>query len=420
MGKAIGVETKLAARLGTTWGTAVACGAGDGILALAHGIKKSRESNLDDSLGNYFAYEAHPGAIKVEGDTPAYMRYDGLDLLIAAAMGTSGNPAATVVGLASQTASAGSATTLTGAAGMGTTQYVGKYVIVTAGTNAGKCRKIISHTDTVLTFATMTTLCDNTSVFTISGAASTHSYQLANNLDGIFLTLAFLNGVGIDEYPSAKVHSMSIGGGIGKALEVKFGLLCYDRVTGSVINTTVTFANVTMRESANRIYYDQGVIRMNASSGAGLGAGDKIYPDSWELTLARKMSGVYGLGGSFNLIDEPSNDGLPECKLKMDFARYTASTYFAAWDASTIQKIDLTYTGALLSGATYRSLLIEIPSAQLSNVDLPVSEGIMKHPLEFDLLGCSASPTGMTAGTTLPFRLTLVNGFGGDPLQAGN
>jgi hypothetical protein len=419
MSKAIGVETKLAARRGITWGTAEACGAGDGVLALAHGLKKTRGSTLDDSLGNYFAYEAHPGAIKVDGAVPAYFRYDGLDLFIASIMGTSGNPAATVPGVASQTASAGSATEVTGTGYGATNAQVGKYIVVTAGTNIGKCRKITASTSTTLTFGTMTTACDNTTVHTVTGAASTHTYSLAQSLDGIFLTLAFLNGIGIDEYTSAKVTSMTIKAALDKALEVVFGLLCYDRSTSSVINTTVTFANVTTRESANRVYYDQGVIRINAASGAGLGTGDKIYPDSWELTFKRKTSGVYGLGGSFNLIDEPSNDGLPECKFKMNFARYTAATYFTAWDAATLQKIDLTYTGLLLSGSTYRSLLIEIPSAQLSNVDLPISEGILKHPMEFDLLGCTSSPTGMTT-MTLPFRITLVNGFGGDPLQSGN
>ena len=91
---ATGIETKAAAVKGATWGTAAACGAGDGLLVLPPTLKKERPLHTDDSLGAYFSKEANPGGIKVEGELPSYLRYDGLDLLIALALGaTEGAPA---------------------------------------------------------------------------------------------------------------------------------------------------------------------------------------------------------------------------------------------------------------------------------------------------------------------------------------
>lgn len=90
MAKAIGVEIKAAFKKASVWGEAVACGANDGILILPPSLKKDRPSQVDDSLGLYFSKDSDPGEIKVEGDIPAYLRYDSLDLLIALAMGATG------------------------------------------------------------------------------------------------------------------------------------------------------------------------------------------------------------------------------------------------------------------------------------------------------------------------------------------
>ena len=90
---ASGTETKAAAVKGTTWGTAAACGSGDGLLLLPPTLKKEREPLVDDSLGVSFPEEADPGHIKVSGEVPSYLRYDGLDMLLAIAMGaTAGAP----------------------------------------------------------------------------------------------------------------------------------------------------------------------------------------------------------------------------------------------------------------------------------------------------------------------------------------
>ncbi|MBI5634859.1 MAG: hypothetical protein HZA15_15435 [Nitrospirae bacterium] len=335
---ASGIEVQCAVKKATAWGTAVACGAGNGILILPSGVKKSRGSNVDDSLGLFFPTESDPGEIKAEGDLKAYLRYDSLDLLIALAMGATGG-----------------APTQQGA----TTAYAQKFT-------------------------------------------------LADNLDALFATLCVNNGVNIDEVTSAKVAGFTLKGDVGKPLEITFSVIGNDRITGSVVNTLVTFADVTYAESGNRVLYSHGVCRMNDQTGIALASGDKIYPSGFELSYKRKMSGIYGAGGSFDVIDEPTNDGIPDIKLKLDFPRYTSAEYFTDWEANTAKKLDFTFTGGLIASTYYRTFKLSFPNLKYASVDLPIVAGILKQPIEFNVLGCSAAPAGMT-GITRPFQIDVIN-----------
>lgn len=87
-----GIELRYALKKATAWGTAVACGAGDGFLALPAGIRRDAAVDVDDSLGLFWSQDGTPGAVKVEGDLPLYLRYDGCDLLLALFMGVAGVP----------------------------------------------------------------------------------------------------------------------------------------------------------------------------------------------------------------------------------------------------------------------------------------------------------------------------------------
>lgn len=93
-----GVEMKYALKKGTTWGTAVAAGAGDGLLLLPTGLRRDAPIEVDDSQGLYYSADGTPGQISVAGDLPGYLRYDGLDLLLALFAGSAGVPSLHVAG----------------------------------------------------------------------------------------------------------------------------------------------------------------------------------------------------------------------------------------------------------------------------------------------------------------------------------
>lgn len=418
-----GIELKIAARKASAWGTAVACGAMDGILMLPGSFKKTIANKIDDSLGKFWPTDSDTGEITAEGDRPFYMRYDTLDALIAHFMGTAGAPTYTS-GVATNGTGAGSTTTLlkTGA-GWTVNEHAGKFWKCTADsgqpTNVGAVRRIVSNTADTLTFIAIPAATSATTQGSMSAGIADHTYDLADSIDGLFVTLAVNNVISIQEAVTAKIAGVSIKGSIGNALTITFKIIAYNVITGSVTNTLVTFANVTYRDTENRVLHNQGVFRMNGRDGDALDSGDIIYPSEFELSADRKMSGVYGAGGSFNNIDEPTNDGIPEVKLKLTFPRFNSLTHFTDWEANTPMKMDVTFTGALISGSSYRTMVLLMPHLKYANVEAPEERGIIKHPLEFNALAVNAAPTGMT-GITKPFRLTLKNTFGGDPLQAGN
>ncbi len=346
-----GAEIKAALKKAATWGTAVAAGAGDGILILPSSFKKDVGAEVDDSMGTYFAKDGLLGAIKVEGDLPAYLRYDSLDVLIAQVMGTAGAP-----------------------------------------TQQG------------------------------STTAYAYTYKPATNVDGKFSTFAKHMKAYIEEHSSLKVIGFTIKGEVGKALQITFKTISINKVVDSTTNTTTTFNNVTFTEVANRVMYSHGVIRMNAASGAALAAGDKIYPSSFEFSFQRKLKGEhtgqyrYTSGSnSQDLIDEPCNDGAPEITLKLEFARHTSTTYLAVLGGDTRQKLDMTFTGATISGAYARQFMLQFPHLQLINDDPADAEGNIKEPLEFRVYGAATAPTGMT-GITDPFWVTGINQRSTDPL----
>ncbi|MDR2018568.1 MAG: hypothetical protein LBQ00_06835 [Syntrophobacterales bacterium] len=345
-----GVEIKAAYKRAAVWGTAVACGAGDGLLIIPSTIKKDATVDVDDSLGTYFSKDGILGAIKVEGDLNAYMRYDGLDVLLAQVMGIAGAP-------------------------------------VKQGTTA----------------------------------AYAYTYKPTTDTDGEFGTLTKNMKNYIEEHTSAKIAGFTIKGEFGKALTIGFKVISINKTADSTINTITTFNNVTFMEVANRIKFSEGVFRMNAQSGAALNVGDRIYPSSFELSFQRKLTGVYGqykhTSGSNiqDLIDEPTNDGLPEITLKLEFPRHTGNTYLTILGSDSRQKMDITFTGANIGGTYNRQFALQFPHLQLVNDDPADAAGIIKEPLEFKVYGAGSAPAGMT-GITDPLWISGINQRATDPL----
>lgn len=345
MGSATGVEIKAALKKAAAWGTASACGVNDGILILPHSIKKERPNNVDDSLGLYYPKDSDPGEIKVEGDLPAYLRYDGLDLLIALAMGTTGG----------------------------------------APVQQG------------------------------ATSAYAQTMSLAEHNDGLFATLAVNNQVNVDEYTSVKITGFTLKGGVGKPLEMVFHCIAIDRITDSSVNDPASFANVTYFESANRVLYSHGKIRLNDREGAALQDSDRIYPASFEITFRRKMAGAYGVGAAFDRLDEPTNNGQPEVTLKLEFPRYVSDSHFTDWDAGSAKKLDMIFTGTQIEAPYSRQFMLQLPNLKFANVELPIEQGILRHPVELNCLGCESAPAGMT-GVTGPFQMDVINRQSSDVL----
>ncbi|MDO8282699.1 MAG: phage tail tube protein [Thermodesulfovibrionia bacterium] len=331
-----GREVRVALKKAAVWGTAVACGAGDGILCLADSMKKKINSEVDNSLGLAFAEDRDQGNIVVEGGLPAYLRYDSHDRPIALAMGSTQAP-----------------------------------------TQQG------------------------------ATAAYVNSILLADNIDGLFASLAINKIINVDEFPSDKIVGFTIKGVSGQVVMIEYIKICNDKVVASIVNNLTSFANVTYLEKTNRVLFGQGVFRINAQAGGALADGDIVTPSAFEFTFKRNLKGEY-VAGSANKIDEPTNEGVPEIKLKLTFARYTATTYIADLFADVKKKMDITFTGAVIEGAYSRQFKLQFPNLAYSDADAPTKEAKLDNVVEFDCLATTAAPTGM-AGILKPFQVNLIN-----------
>ncbi len=89
----LGKELKAAFKKAATWGQAVAVGADDLLLITKEGITYSREQLTDDSAGQAFLQTSDQGLVTCAGDLTAYLRYQGLEVLLALCLGQAGAPA---------------------------------------------------------------------------------------------------------------------------------------------------------------------------------------------------------------------------------------------------------------------------------------------------------------------------------------
>lgn len=346
-----GVELIYAMKKAAAWNTPVVCGAGDGFLSRPSSVKESSDVDIDDSLGLFFSGDGSQKEVKVEGDLPAYLRYDGFDVALALAMGIAGAP--------TQQAA--------------TTAYA-------------------------------------------------YTYKPAKSTDGLFATFVKHMKNYIAEVAGLKITGFTIKGEQGKPLELILHTIgsMVNKNTSTGTNTLTTANNITIAETANRVRFAQGVFRMNDQSGIALAAGDQIYPSSFEFTFKRNMAGVYGqytTGGTNprDVIDEPTNNGQPECSLKLQFPRHTGVTRLTDLGNDTRKKMDITFTGGLIASTYYRQFKLQFPHLQFKSVDVVDEQGIIKEPVEFVCHTAAVAPAGMT-GITDAFWVSGINQRATNPL----
>ncbi len=240
-------------------------------------------------------------------------------------------------------------------------------------------------------------------------SAYAQSFIPQEGTDGLFATICLQNAVNIDEVTSAKITGFDIGGVAGAPLRIGFHILA-DRInTDSAVNTAASFNNVTWFEIANRVLFSQGAFRMNAQDGPALADIDAIFPSGFSFSFMRRMEGVRGVGSASDQIDEPSQTGDPEIKLKLLFPRYSSveEGYFNDWEQGAAKKLDMTFTGTAIGSPVRRSFKLSFPNLAASDVKTSAREGILQTTVEFDCLAVDTAPPGMN--TVKPFQIDVVN-----------
>lgn len=339
-GPLTGINQLLAIKKATTWGTAVACGANDGILFTSGQAKRDASVEFDQSRGFAFSKDGTPGPITAGGTYTFNLRYAGMEMLAAMLMGTAGAP------------------TQQG----GTAAY-----LHTLKWNTDPYGLMVTVIKTMITYIEeMTTAKVN--AITISGEVGAKPLQMSVEL------------IGINKEVASVVNTLATFASV--------------TVPTAAMGNPVMFSHLVFRMN------DQG----GAALAGGDKIYPNKFTLSAKRNLKGEYTGQYRTTGTNpqDLIDEASNNGFPELKLALEFPKHTATTYLTALGSDTRKKADITATGAQISGAYYYTHLWQFPHLQLTNVNPTDDAGRIKEPLEFLIHGASAAPTGMT-GCTDPF-----------------
>ena len=311
---------------GAAWGTAVALGAGGGVLVLeGAGLDRSQPYLPAEEMDTDFPFEGDLGLIDpVSFTIPFHVRYDGgrLWTAIAGFFGTAGTPT------------------------------------------------------------------NNTGSFT-------HTLAWANEIVGNFITYAEEFPNQIYEVASAKVKAVEItvdGGLIRGSIECVGNTL----INTSTINTLTQMDALTYVDRGNRVKFSQGSVKINAQAGADVSAETALASlASFTIRFERPSDEVPGLGSQ--TIQEGVDGPSPVVTVTLSFNRMNATNddLFATMIAETEQKMAVSFTGALITGALYYGLAFNFPRLRVIKAT-PINDQVTRFEASFRAEQATAAPTGMT------------------------
>jgi len=334
------------------WGTAVACGVGDGLKAPAHGIKPSFEAMVDDCVGQAFATSVTPGALTCSGDISPYVRYNDIVLLkmLAQFFGTAGTPSLHAAGAISYDHTLKVAKNVDGKFGTLCALMGGVYVEEFPSVKVSKA---------VFKLATGQPMS-----VTLSLIANDMKTDSSTNTTSTMANVTFLEP---DNRAYAGQAELRVNAASGGALSGS------DKLCWSDIEITLERA----MEGIN----------------CGTTTGGTTPRD---------------------VIDEPTANGLITGSIKITVPRVTGDTFGNVRNL-TSQKAELILTGGLIEGAIPYLIKFQMPNLSPTVNDVPHAAGKLVNTREFNLLGAAAAPTGMT-GNTDPLWLLLTNKISTDLL----
>lgn len=236
-----------------------------------------------------------------------------------------------------------------------------------------------------------------------------HTFNLADAIDGLGMTLAIDKNQYVEELTSAKVHGFELSNESNGAMAVTYKVLGSQPTNISSVNINSTVAGATFPSLGNRVVQQQGVFRMNLQSGGSLVSTDAVRVESIKFGFTRPQDAPHVFGQAF--VDEPADNGHPTFELELGYPRMntpSSNSLFAALRAGTAFKADWTFTGALINSTDAYTVLFQFPYLQLMEDGFEAkTDGAqqVKPKAKFRAALASAAPTGM-AGLTRPFTLT--------------
>lgn len=340
-----GAEIIYALKKGTTWGTAAAAAAGDGILGRPWSADPDNGLVVDDSLGLFFATDATPGETKIDPEFTTYCRYNDevLFSMLAAVFGTAGVPSTHAAGTLSK-----------------------DHVL--------KINKSVDGLFFTLVAKIGTGFVEEIPSWKISKVEITWE-------TGKPVVFKF-SGPGFDLVADSSINTLA---------------------TFNSVTVLETANRGYMGQTVFRIN-DQSAAALAAGDKIGL---SKCVL-TLERKLTGVYGSYVDAGAGRDLIDEPTNDGNFAASISLTQPRLTANTGRLKVKGNTPRKMDIVMTGPIIEGAIPYSITFQMPHLKPKKASNPHQQGIIDNTLDYEVLGAITAPSGMT-GITDPCWCTLVN-----------
>jgi hypothetical protein len=240
-----------------------------------------------------------------------------------------------------------------------------------------------------------------------------HVIDLAPNTDGRGIVVASDKVLFVEELSNAKVAGFSWSLGTGGVVQKSYRLMGAKSTNSSTINTRSTVAGSALNPTlTNRVFRQQGTVRLNAQAGAALAAADALADvTAATFEFQRPMTPAMVFGQNYTA--EPLNDGFPSVRVTLQFRQAsTTSTnsFYALAQSGAPLKGEITFSGSIsgnnyINSATPRGEKYEFPYLEVVEHTIAASgAGQLTPTVTFVAKKASANPTGMAVSA--PFRLT--------------
>ena len=260
---------------------------------------------------------------------------------------------------------------------------------------------------------------------TVDTSGKLHAFKIKDSLDGIFETLAYesIKDTKVEELSSVKWNKLKLSGKAGERVELECSGICHDWSDSSASNTTTSIDSITITAAREFVQFAQGLLWINAQSGAGLATGDRVDISGFEVNFERGMDARFSTGGGLKC-DEPIENGFLKVSGSFEFPALQDGTggnaaFLAEQMSGTRKKATLTFTSPTLAGAAtaYYFHKLWFPNLQFgqAKVGLP-GPGGPTWSIPFQAWHVTAVPTGFTAGYLDALTWENQSKLGTDPI----
>ena len=260
---------------------------------------------------------------------------------------------------------------------------------------------------------------------TVDTSARNHLLKIADQIDGIFGTIAYeiIKDTTVIEAPSVKWNSLTLRARQNERVQLELAGIADDFEPASAVNTTTTVDTITLPATREYADFSQCVLELNAQSGADFAGGDVLYVSGFEMTIERAMEGRVSTEHG-DKVSEPIETGFAKVSGSLEFPQVGDGTggnsaFLADQMTLARKKAKLTVTSPNLAGAAaqYYQHVLWLPNLQFGEGKPGIGgpEG-PTWTLPFSAWHVDTIPTGFTAGYLDAVTWEVFNQNSADPL----